>query len=144
MSKPTPGPWTPHPRFSDGAEVRSIAQVAWCGAASAYGESGNQTIDAAEACANARLIAAAPDLLGMLEMMAAQHFCGCRHPACKRCKDDDDCADVIAKAKGETVTMTYSLRGIAPPDLVECSRCHVLKRRDAVCGACNQVGKGTP
>ena len=63
MSKHTPGPWTPHPRFSDGAEVRSIAQVAWCGAAAAYGESGNQTIDAAEACANARLIAAAPDLL---------------------------------------------------------------------------------
>lgn len=70
-TKHTPGPWTMHPRFSDGAEVRSIAQVAWCGAAAAYGESGNQNIDAAEACANARLIAAAPDLLAVCEGLVA-------------------------------------------------------------------------
>lgn len=100
MSKHTPGPWIAIRKGDDGAEVRAIASVAWCSVAAHFGPQ-SQTIDGKEAHANAHLIAAAPDLLGMLELMAAQHFCGCRHPACNRCKDDDDCADVIAKAKGE-------------------------------------------
>ena len=65
-TKHTPGPWTMHPRFDDGAEVRAIAPVAWCGVATTVGSSGDQSIDAAEARANARLIAAAPDLLAAL------------------------------------------------------------------------------
>lgn len=71
MSRHTPGPWTMHPIFSYGAEVRSLTQVAWCGEAARYGESGDQIIDAAEARANARLIAAAPDLLAACEALLA-------------------------------------------------------------------------
>ena len=67
--KHTPGPWTMHPRFDDGAEVRAIAPVAWCGVATTVGSSGSQSIDAAEARANARLIAAAPDLLDALDRL---------------------------------------------------------------------------
>jgi len=76
MTKHTPGPWTMHPRFddltlkNDGAEVRALlAPVAWCSVASTHGASGSQSIDAAEARANARLIAAAPDLLEALEKL---------------------------------------------------------------------------
>ena len=69
MTKHTPGPWTMHPRFDDGAEVRAIAPVAWCSVASTVGSSGDQSIDAAEARANARLIAAAPDLLAALDRL---------------------------------------------------------------------------
>jgi hypothetical protein len=58
-----------HPRFDDGAEVCAIAPVAWCGVATTVGSSGDQSIDAAEARANARLIAAAPDLLAALERL---------------------------------------------------------------------------
>ena len=67
----TPGPWTMHPRFDDGAEVRALAPVAWCGAASTHGASSSQSIDAAEARANAHLIAAAPDLLAALRSAEA-------------------------------------------------------------------------
>ena len=49
------------------------------------------------------LIAAAPDLLAALEEMAAQHYCGCNHPACWGCKRDEMCKQAIAKAKGEKV-----------------------------------------
>ena len=66
MTKHTPGPWTMHPRFDDGAEVCAIAPVAWCSVASTHGASGSQVIDVDEARANARLIAAAPDLLAAL------------------------------------------------------------------------------
>jgi hypothetical protein len=83
-TKHTPGPWRVNPGAN---EVR--------------GADWNVIVADVGSDADARLIAAAPDLLGMLELMAAQHFCGCRHPACNRCRDDDDCADVIAKAKGE-------------------------------------------
>ena len=74
MTKHTPGPWTMHPRFDDGAEVCAIAPVAWCSVASTVGSSGDQSIDAAEARANARLIAAAPDLLRALEAAICDHF----------------------------------------------------------------------
>ena len=99
-TKHTPGPWTVHPRFDDGAEVRSRAQVAWCGVASTYGASGDQTIDAAEACANARLIAAAPDLLAACE--GAVNMCP------RDCTPGWYCGvcgvlfAAIAKAKGKT------------------------------------------
>lgn len=52
--------------------------------------------------ANARLIAAAPDLYEALASMHAQHRCGCGHPACNRCADDRECAAALAKARGES------------------------------------------
>lgn len=63
-----------NPHFNHGAEVRSLASVAWCSVASTHGASGSQVIDVDEARANARLIAAAPDLLAALEAAICDHF----------------------------------------------------------------------
>lgn len=98
MTKHTPGPWTMHPRFDDGAEVRAIAPVAWCSVASTVGSSGSQSIDAAEARANARLIAAAPDLLRALERLE-------RLSGSAMMTDDparEGARAAVAKAKGVT------------------------------------------
>lgn len=116
MTKHTPGPWTMHPRFADGAEVRSLAQVAWCGSACEISKSGGQRIDAAEARANAHLIAAAPDLLQGLEDMIG-HCQGCNgkgrcygpvpgRPGVSAvdqpCQDCSDARAAIKKARGES------------------------------------------
>lgn len=95
-TKHTPGPWTMHPRFDDGAEVRALAPVAWCGVASTHGASSSQVIDAAEARANARLIAAAPDLLEACERLL--RWAGWPHAE----KDIELARAAIAKAKGVT------------------------------------------
>ena len=116
MTKHTPGPWTTNPRGEDGAEVYALASVAWCGIASTHGASGSQVIRAAEAQANARLIAAAPDLLRGLEAMIG--LChGCRgrgrcfgpvpvgsvgESVYQPCPECSDARAAIAKAKGET------------------------------------------
>jgi len=52
--------------------------------------------------ANARLIAAAPELLEALQDIAADK-CGCGHPHCNRCARDRDLAALIAKATGGDV-----------------------------------------
>ena len=95
MTKHTPGPWTMHPRFDDGAEVRALAPVAWCGVASTVGSSGDQSIDADEARANARLIAAAPCLLEACERLLDG---GWPHAEA----DIELACSAIAKAKGAT------------------------------------------
>ena len=93
-TKHTPGPW----KLSGANTVHGAdCIVAFVGTA----DEEVRRLSGERQSADAHLIAAAPDLLEMLEEMAAQHYCGCRHPACKRCKDDDACAAVIAKAKGE-------------------------------------------
>jgi len=97
MTKHTPGPWTMHPRFDDGAEVRAIAPVAWCGVATTVGSSGSQSIDAAEARANARLIAAAPDLLAALERL----FRWGSWPSEEHKQDMESARAAIAKATKE-------------------------------------------
>lgn len=48
-----------------------------------------------------RLKAENAELLVTLEEMASQHFCGCKHPACKNCERDAMCGAAIAKARGE-------------------------------------------
>lgn len=103
-TKHTPGPWTMHHCFNDGAEVCAIAPVAWCGAASTYGASSTQRIDAAEARANARLIAAAPDLLEACEILTeAQRRADAGEHGGFGCYVDavDKARAAIAKAKGE-------------------------------------------
>ena len=54
-----------------------------------------------EAIANAHLLAASKRLYEQLAYMAAQHKCGCKHPACKRCEDDAENEAVLAAARGE-------------------------------------------
>lgn len=48
--------------------------------------------------ANAALIAAAPDLFNMLEMLAELIKCGCGHPSCNPCADYRMACDVLDKA----------------------------------------------
>ena len=69
MSKHTPGPWKVESSSKDGSRVTAIALVAWCGANSCFGVDGNQFISAKQARANARLIAAAPELLEALKAL---------------------------------------------------------------------------
>jgi len=61
-------------------------------------------MDHVEKCkdlANARLIAAAPDLLEDLESRYYETLCGCGHPACKSCRGDKETAKLLARAKGK-------------------------------------------
>ena len=51
--------------------------------------------------ANTHLFAASKRLYEQLAYMAAQHKCGCKHPACKRCEDDAENEAVLAAARGE-------------------------------------------
>lgn len=96
MTKHTPGPWTMHPRGKDGAEVRAITSVAWCGIALTHGVSGSQVIRADEAQANARLIAAAPDLLAACELMLTVYGLSQEAPHAT-----DVMRAAVARAKGE-------------------------------------------
>jgi hypothetical protein len=85
-----------HPRFDDGAEVRALAPVAWCSVATTVGSSGSQSIDAAEARANALLIAAAPDLLAaLIRLLNIPHIDTESGDAC------DQARAAIAKTKGD-------------------------------------------
>lgn len=94
MSKHAPGPWmvqryTNHYGFSVFADGKCIAER--------WYEIEQEEYKAAEIRANARLIAAAPDLLGALENLAIAVSMGW---------DTDGvmevARDAIAKAKGET------------------------------------------
>ena len=71
MPSPTPGPWRVSTQESHGSKVVApsahAASVAWCGAGFVSGIQGSYSIGADEAAANARLIAAAPDMLDLLE-----------------------------------------------------------------------------
>jgi len=49
---------------------------------------------------NARLIAAAPELLEDLLSRWVQTKCGCGHPACNRCEDDRHTESILDKAYG--------------------------------------------
>lgn len=72
----TPGPWVVDADDRDyGACVRTSAEpcvsVAWCGPASAVSAFGSYSVLLEEVHANARLIAAAPDLAEALEAVIA-------------------------------------------------------------------------
>lgn len=95
MSKHTPGPWHVGQSSKRGHEV--WARTSDTGSMMVAG-CGHAEFDQA----NARLIAAAPELLEALEDAATYAQCGCGHPACKRCRDHAYYAGVIRKARGET------------------------------------------
>ena len=93
----TPGPWTCEDLFGD-AHHASVCSDNWMGLASVVVRFDGKREDDATGLANARLIAAAPDLLAALEDL---DFCignGCGDTAW-----DEACARMqvaIAKAKG--------------------------------------------
>ena len=68
----TPGPWRVEPRQAHGTRVTAIAPVAWCGTNMSVGANGCQSISEKQAYANARLIAAAPDLLAERDALRAR------------------------------------------------------------------------
>jgi len=104
MSEYTPGPW-----IFECEDVGTYGSNFWL-----ESEAGEEIICESENeyqgvlikgndfVANARLLAAAPDLLAELEYKYEQGKCGCGHPACDRCKDDLYTSSVIKRAKGET------------------------------------------
>lgn len=69
----TPGPWCTRSVSSSGAEVVARGalnvSVAWCGTASTHGINGSYVVGCDEAHANARLIAAASELLAVAKMV---------------------------------------------------------------------------
>lgn len=74
MSKHTPGPWSIREVSKHGTSVDGFVGVgvAWCGANTTVGNKGAHSISESEAEANARLIAAAPELLDALTRMLKQ------------------------------------------------------------------------
>ena len=101
MNEHTPGPWHADSFLgSDSYEdpdlpFVEIGDVKW---------SPNKTSvpSALQQYTDAHLIAAAPELLEELESRYVDAKCGCGHPACKRCRDDQETERIINKAKGET------------------------------------------
>ena len=98
MTKHTPGPWFSEKGFRDGTwKVFEITD--------------NQGLLLAEVIKNgdARLIAAAPDLLAVLEELLPDLQCRCdvaftsrgRHQPNTFCHHEDDVKAAIAKARGE-------------------------------------------
>lgn len=85
----TPGPWTYSPAANDGGLIRSFTAN---GNLSSSIASAHHRIDRAEFEGNARLIAAAPDLLNALEVLASA--------AEARGIPADAARAAIAKAKG--------------------------------------------
>jgi hypothetical protein len=63
----TPGPWSARANWA-GADVRNPhgVAVAWCSIAALAGKVGSHSVNAAEAAANAHLIAAAPEMYQLL------------------------------------------------------------------------------
>lgn len=89
--KHTQGPWFEHDdltvRDSKGSEIARINALV------------DTDVNARKVLANSRLIASAPELLDDLESRFAQTKCGCNHPACNRCQDDQETERIINKAK---------------------------------------------
>jgi len=91
VSKHTPGPW-----FANGQRVGTTigACVAFCGESSSHGVDGNQSITKEECKTNARLIAAAPELLEAL--------IDSWNPTISSAEREAKARAAIAKATGET------------------------------------------
>lgn len=105
MSTHTPGPWVlQFNKYATGATVRSGTTgmpIAWCSAAAVQPER-NHALEQHEATANARLIAAAPDLLTALtDLLARDEFDARVRGVSERRKPAEDAARAaLAKARG--------------------------------------------
>ena len=98
MSNHTPGPW--EPTNSDDLDDPPGNVVCTLGDGWYVSSEHEPTRDSNEA--DARLIAAAPDLLDELQYRYDKNRCGCGHPACGLCKDDRYTLEVLRKVKRET------------------------------------------
>ena len=90
MSNHTPGPW----RFDPKLGVVSQFEINDVGEPMNIAQEVNYL--------DGPILAAAPELLEELQYRYEQNRCGCRHPACKSCDDDQNTLKVLRKAKGET------------------------------------------
>jgi len=90
MSKHTPGPWTAEPNGGDDDDMRRLYICTDMGARTALAEA--YSVDHGDPEANARLIAAAPDLLAALKEIIAGAKRG--FPGCTAA------LEAIAKAEG--------------------------------------------
>ena len=104
MSKPTPGPWRYDYMSAYGRDI--YAGKKWIGQANGdHGNPESSFPSNSECNANARLIAAAPDLLEALEDMTARFERCCRYNGNADeemlAESTKDAHAAIAKAKGE-------------------------------------------
>jgi len=99
----TPGPWAIEKDSKDIVKVRAYATVATCTTAGLWDSKRTQVISPEECMANARLIAAAPELLEALEAFdkAAKESTTIIGFAAKAFKLLTKTRAVIAKAKGD-------------------------------------------
>ena len=93
--KYSPEPWIA--KFEEAFRIKDIKGNTVC-IMTHLTKTGRRELSEAEA--NAKLIAAAPELLEDLESRYIQTKCGCGHPACNRCEDDRETKRVLNKAKG--------------------------------------------
>ena len=87
--KCTPGKWEPQHQQLVAENGKTVAVFVDCGSRE-------------ENAANARLMAAAPELYEALYELSIETECRCSHPACKRCERDREIINVLAKARGES------------------------------------------
>ena len=98
MSKHTPGPWEP----TNSDDLDDAPSYVVCTLDDGWYVSSEHKPTVGAIGADTRLIAAAPEMLDDLQYRYEQNRCGCRHPACKSCDDDQNTLKVLRKAKGET------------------------------------------
>ena len=107
MSKHTPGPWKHEPSLARSFEINQDTDGKWSAVASCEENNlGSRPVSLEEAGCNARLIAAAPELLDAAEELKAAFMDGCGEATkgpkrARLVKAAAALDDAIAKAKGQ-------------------------------------------